>query len=136
MTKTESGFLNTAYVEEYPQESFLKKEGYVCTSMPMNWWTAQNFCRSYGKNIISLSSFGISSPDSGACYGYEFEGVEQCSASSDQWDELRKVFSGLGEDSYFVFMKGNGIKVHFVDPYETMISSNKVSTREEYVICK
>ena len=34
-------------------------EGFIRSSYTMNWFSAQNFCRSYGKNLVTLEQLGL-----------------------------------------------------------------------------
>ena len=66
-------------------------DGFIRSSVTMDWFSAQNFCRSYGKNLVTLDQMdlgnAVPSGQSG-CEGYS--GTEGCQI--DDWSAIRRRF--------------------------------------------
>ncbi len=61
--------------------STAEAEGYVRSSGIMEWYTAQNFCRSYNKNLVTLVNLGINFTGT-SCSGNASCGVTDVEASA------------------------------------------------------
>ena len=74
-------------------------DGFIRSSGKMDWFSAQNFCRSYGKNLVTLSQMGLDSAipsGKGFCSGYT--GSEACqNIDPTGWSAIQSKF---GTDFY------------------------------------
>ena len=59
----------------------------------MDWYSAQNFCLSYGKNLVSFKDFGIHFTVPGGCNTYS--GSYSCNVTEDDWTTLKTKFGSV-----------------------------------------
>ena len=72
-----------------------ESEGFIRSSVGMDWYSAKNFCRSYGKNLVTISQIVLGNAVPGDCYG---SGAYACQISADEWSRIRLKF---GDDSIY-----------------------------------
>ena len=80
---------------EFASGTTAEAEGFIRSAVVMDWFSAQNFCRSYNKNLVTLSQMGLGSAlPSGkySCYGYS--GANGCQITEDEWSPIRAKFGG------------------------------------------
>ena len=69
-----------------------EEDGFIRSSGTMDWFSAQNFCRSYGKNLVTLEQMGLGNVvPSGqySCYG---TGTYACNIDADGWLAIQAKF--------------------------------------------
>ena len=65
-------------------EATYKDKTFLCSSAPMSWWSARNWCLAHGKSLASLLDLGITG-------GYENSCSESACTGAD-WDALKAAF--------------------------------------------
>ena len=70
-----------------------EEDGFVRSVGYMDWFSAQNFCRSYGKNLVTLSQMGLGSAvPSGKFYCNGYSGNHGCQITADEWSAIQGKF--------------------------------------------
>jgi type II secretory pathway pseudopilin PulG len=68
-------------------------DGFIRSDETMNWFSAQNFCRSYGKNLVTFNQIGLGNvlPGTNYCEGYS--GSAPCqNIDADGWLDIQSKF--------------------------------------------
>ena len=59
-------------------------DGFILSNLRMDWYSAKNFCRSYGKNLVTLGQMGL-----GSCAA---QGNASCQVSAEEWSAIQTKF--------------------------------------------
>ena len=84
---------------EFASGTTAEADGFIRSAGAMDWFSAQNFCRSYGKNLVTLSQMGLGNvvpTGKNSCSGYT--GSNACqNIDATGWSAIQAKF---GDDLY------------------------------------
>lgn len=124
---------------EFKTGTTAEADGFIRSSGYMNWFSAQNFCRSYGKNLVTLSQMGLGNvlpPGMEYCSGYtSCQNIDATGWSAIQakfgddfspWTANLDQVSGYSCDAFYVILS---------DSFASVLTTSRY-TNFYYALCK
>ena len=80
---------------DFAKGTTAEANGFIRSATYMDWFTAQNFCRSYGKNLVTLSQMGLGDAvpsGKNSCKSYYGKTIGCQNLNADGWSAIQAKF--------------------------------------------